>query len=204
MLMSLDVLAKTPGLYLVSELRYSCHRCRPWCCRHACRCPPPLCPPPCCPPPRSSPPFHHHHHHEVDVLRCPRENPRSLSSPWAKILLSSVSSLMLWLYLLFSSTLLFSSFSSSSSWGWCPWMSSRKPQLYLVLELRYSYHWCPPCCCHCACGCRPPRCRPPCRSPPCYSPPCCHHHHEGDAPDMRNFGPNILTKMSESWQIWFC
>ena len=55
---ALDVLAKTAGLYLVPELRYSCHRCRPCCCcRRSC-----CCPPPClCPPPR-------HHHHEVVAL----------------------------------------------------------------------------------------------------------------------------------------
>ena len=49
----LDVLAKTQGLYLVPELRYPCHRCRPCCCR--------------CPPPRRCPP-HHRHHHEADAL----------------------------------------------------------------------------------------------------------------------------------------
>ena len=45
----LDVLAKTPGLYLVRELRYPCHCCRPCCCRLPCRCPPP-------------------HHREADAL----------------------------------------------------------------------------------------------------------------------------------------
>ena len=47
----LDVLAKTPGLYLVPELRY------PWSCCRSCHCPPPCCRPP--------PP---HHHHEADAL----------------------------------------------------------------------------------------------------------------------------------------
>merc|ERR1712148_130887 len=47
---ALDVLAKTPVLYLFLELRYPCHRCRP------CRCPPPRRHPPCC------------HHHVVNVL----------------------------------------------------------------------------------------------------------------------------------------
>merc|ERR1712105_266924 len=42
----LDIHAKTPGLYLVPELRYSCHCCRP------CRCPPSRCRLP-----------HHRHHH---------------------------------------------------------------------------------------------------------------------------------------------
>ena len=41
--------AKTPGLYLVPELRYPCHCCRPCCCH----CPPPRCPP------------HHRHHHHL-------------------------------------------------------------------------------------------------------------------------------------------
>ena len=59
----LDVLAKTPRLYLVPKLRYSCHHCCPCCCRHTCcYCPPCCCPPPCCPP------LSHHHHHEVDAL----------------------------------------------------------------------------------------------------------------------------------------
>ena len=40
----IDVLAKTPCLYLVPELRYPCH-----CCRHPSRCPPPR--------------RHRHHHH---------------------------------------------------------------------------------------------------------------------------------------------
>merc|ERR1712148_91671 len=48
----LDVLAKTPGLYLVPELRYPCHCCCP-CCR--------------CPPSRHRPP-HCRHHHEADAL----------------------------------------------------------------------------------------------------------------------------------------
>ena len=53
----LDVLAKTPGLYLVPELRYPCHCCRPCCCRRPCHFPPPRRPPPYC-----------RHHHEVDAL----------------------------------------------------------------------------------------------------------------------------------------
>ena len=46
----LDVLAKTPCLYLIPELRYPCHYCR-----HRCR----------CPLPRRHPSHlrHHHHHH---------------------------------------------------------------------------------------------------------------------------------------------
>merc|ERR1711913_19857 len=40
----LDVLAKTPGLYLIPELRYPCHCCHPCCCRRRpCRYPPPHC-----------------------------------------------------------------------------------------------------------------------------------------------------------------
>merc|ERR1712030_214959 len=54
----LDVLAKTPGLYLVPELRYPCHCCHPCCCcRRPCRCR--------CPPPRCPPPHHRHHHHHL-------------------------------------------------------------------------------------------------------------------------------------------
>merc|ERR1712015_36156 len=49
----LDVLVKTPGLYLVPELNYLCHCSRPCCC--------------CGPPPRRHPP-HRHHHHEADAL----------------------------------------------------------------------------------------------------------------------------------------
>ena len=39
----LDVLAKTPGLYLVPELRYPYHCSCSCCCHHPCRCPPPHC-----------------------------------------------------------------------------------------------------------------------------------------------------------------
>merc|ERR1712030_90004 len=53
----LDVLAKTPGLYLVPELRYPCHHCPPCCCCRPCHCPSPCRPPP-----------HHRHHHEADAL----------------------------------------------------------------------------------------------------------------------------------------
>merc|ERR1712030_116486 len=52
----LNVLAKTPCIYEVPELRYSCH-----CCRRPCRCPPPRHRPP----PRRRPPPHHHHHHHL-------------------------------------------------------------------------------------------------------------------------------------------
>ena len=54
----LDVLAKTPGLYLVPDLRYHCHCHRPCCCRRPC----------CCPPPRCHLPPRHHYHQEVDAL----------------------------------------------------------------------------------------------------------------------------------------
>merc|ERR1712015_247642 len=57
-----EVLAKTPGLYLVPELRYPCHCCHPCCCCRPCRCRRPCrCPPPHCLPPRR-------HHHEADAL----------------------------------------------------------------------------------------------------------------------------------------
>ena len=57
-LIILDVLAKTPGLYLVPELRY------PWSCCRPCCCPPPRR----CPPPRCHPNPRHHHHQEVYAL----------------------------------------------------------------------------------------------------------------------------------------
>merc|ERR1712030_27843 len=48
----LDILTKTPGLYLVPELRYPYH-----CCRRPYRCPPPRRHPPNC-----------HHHHKANAL----------------------------------------------------------------------------------------------------------------------------------------
>ena len=53
----LNILTKTPYLYLVPELRYPCHCCYPCHCRRPCRYPPPHCPPP-----------HRHHHHEANTL----------------------------------------------------------------------------------------------------------------------------------------
>ena len=53
---ALDVLAKTPNLYIVPGLRYPCHSWRPCCCCPSCCCPPCRCPPPC------------HHRHEADAL----------------------------------------------------------------------------------------------------------------------------------------
>ena len=74
-----DVLAKTPGLYLVPELRYLFHHYRP--CWRQCGCP-------CCP----RPPCRHHcpycHDHRRQRPWCPwplRENPRSLSSLRAEL-----------------------------------------------------------------------------------------------------------------------
>ena len=56
----LDVLAKTPCLYQVPDLRYPCHCCRPCCC----------CRPSCCPLPPPRPPHrcHHHEAHALNVL----------------------------------------------------------------------------------------------------------------------------------------
>ena len=146
-----DVLAKTPGLYLVPELRYPWSFCRP-----------------CCyPPPRCYPPPYHRHHHEAntfDVIDVLTKTPglylvlelwyplSSLSSSsLSSTLLSSTSS---------SSTSSYSSSLSSSSrgqWPWCPHENHR--------TLYSSRAEIP---CHC---CRPCRCPPLCRHPPC-----CNHH----------------------------
>merc|ERR1712237_182914 len=63
----LDVLAKTPYLYLVPKLRYPCH-----CCRHPCR----------CPPPRHHPSHlrHHHHHHLPVCMNGPKKVDRRFRS----------------------------------------------------------------------------------------------------------------------------
>ena len=62
------ILAKTPYLYLVPELRYPCH-----CCRRPCR----------CPPPRHHPSHLRHHHHHLGSWGNTRE--RSSRKPQVSI-----------------------------------------------------------------------------------------------------------------------
>ena len=73
----LDVLAKTPGLYLVPELRYPFHCCCPCCCCCPCRCTPPHCHPPHC------------HHHDVVVLDVLTKTPALYLVPTKPITLTT-------------------------------------------------------------------------------------------------------------------